>query len=75
MDCESNGDSSAYNPYSGASGLYQFIPSTWASASSQAGFGGASVFNGEANIGTTAWLTNYYASQGQDPWTPWSCKP
>jgi septal ring factor EnvC (AmiA/AmiB activator) len=75
IGCESYGDPSAYNPYSGASGLFQFLPSTWATVSPRAGFGGASVFDAEANIGTAAWLTDYYASRGSDPWTAWACKP
>ena len=73
--CESYGDPEAYNPYSGASGLFQFLPSTWATASPRAGFAGASVFDGEANIGTAAWLSAYYASRGSDPWAAWACKP
>lgn len=73
--CESYGDPGAYNPYSGASGLFQFLPSTWATVSPRAGFGGASVFDAEANIGTAAWLTDYYASRGSDPWAAWACKP
>jgi peptidoglycan hydrolase CwlO-like protein len=73
--CESYGDPDAYNPYSGAGGLFQFLPSTWATVSPRAGFAGADVFDGEANIGTAAWLTAYYASQGSDPWAAWACKP
>lgn len=73
--CESFGDPEAYNPYSGASGLFQFLPSTWATTSPRAGFGGTSVFNGEANIGTAAWLTNYFVAQGSHPWSAWACKP
>jgi hypothetical protein len=75
IHCESYGDPNAYNPYSGASGLFQFLPSTWATVSPRAGFGGASVFDAEANIGTAAWLTDYYASRGSDPWTAWACRP
>lgn len=73
--CESYGDPGAYNPYSGASGLFQFLPSTWATVSPRAGFDGASVFDAEANIGTAAWLTDYYATRGSDPWSAWACKP
>lgn len=75
MKCESNGDPEAYNPYSGASGLFQFLPSTWATASPQAGFGGASPFDGVANIATAAWFTNYYATQSMNPWSAWHCQP
>ena len=74
LQCESLGDADAYNPYSGASGLYQFLPSTWASASPNAGFSGASAFDAEANIGTAAWLANRYQELGQGFWGPWSCR-
>jgi peptidoglycan hydrolase CwlO-like protein len=74
LECESLGDPDAYNPYSGASGLFQFIPSTWASTSPKAGFPGASPFDPEANIGTAAWLANRYDELGQGYWAPWSCR-
>lgn len=75
IECESRGDPNAYNPYSGASGLFQFLPSTWATVSPRAGYGGASVFEPEANIATAAWLTDYYESRGSDPWSAWVCTP
>ena len=74
LQCESLGDPDAYNPYSGASGLYQFLPSTWASTSPKAGFSGASPFDPEANVGTAAWLANRYHELGQGHWAPWSCR-
>ncbi len=74
ISCESNGDPDAYNPYSGASGLFQFIPSTWTTTAGPAGFPGASVFDPTANIGSAAWLANVYEDQGQYFWTAWSCK-
>lgn len=74
LGCESLGDADAYNPYSGASGLYQFLPSTWASTSPKAGFSGARAFDPEANIGTAAWLANRYQELGQGYWSPWSCR-
>ena len=74
LQCESLGDADAYNPYSGASGLYQFLPSTWASTSPKAGFSGASPFDPEANIGTAAWLANRYQELGQGYWAPWACR-
>jgi peptidoglycan hydrolase CwlO-like protein len=74
IDCESLGDPDAYNPYSGASGLFQFLPATWASTAPKAGFSGASPFDPEANIGTAAWLANRYAELGQGYWSPWSCR-
>ncbi|MFO7548601.1 MAG: transglycosylase SLT domain-containing protein [Acidimicrobiia bacterium] len=75
MQCESGGDPEARNPYTGASGLYQFMPGTWAVTSVKAGVGDRSVFDGEANIIAAAWLGAYYESVGQDWWRPWHCKP
>lgn len=74
MWCESHGDPDAYNPYSGASGLFQFIPSTWASASVSAGYAGASAFDPEANTASAAWLAGEYERLGLYYWQPWNCK-
>lgn len=74
IECESNGDPEAVNPYSGAAGLFQFLPGTWAVASVKAGVGDRSVFDGEANIIAASWLAEYYRSRGYDPWLPWSCR-
>jgi soluble lytic murein transglycosylase-like protein len=74
IDCESNGDPDAYNPYSGASGLFQFIPSTWASTAPKAGYGGHSAFEPEANVAAAAWLGNRYEELGQYFWRAWSCR-
>ena len=74
LQCESLGDPDAYNPYSGASGLFQFLPSTWASTSPKAGFAGAGAFEPEPNVGTAAWLAGRYQELGQGYWTPWSCR-
>ncbi|GIU91657.1 MAG: hypothetical protein KatS3mg011_0563 [Acidimicrobiia bacterium] len=74
MECESGGDPEAVNPYSGAAGLYQFLPATWAVASVKAGVGDRSVFDGEANIIAASWLAEYYRQRGYDPWLPWTCR-
>ena len=74
IECESLGDPDAVNPYSGASGLFQFMPGTWAVASVKAGVGDRSVFDGEANIIAASWLAEYYRSRDYDPWRPWSCR-
>lgn len=74
IQCESNGDPAAINPYSGAAGLFQFLPGTWAAASVSAGVGSRSVFDAEANVIAAAWLSGYYQSRGYDPWQPWSCR-
>jgi hypothetical protein len=66
--CESRYNPSAYNPSSGASGLFQFLASTWAANSVRAGYGGASVFDPVANANTAAYMfANNQARQ-------WSCK-
>lgn len=74
IDCESNGDPEAYNPYSGASGLFQFLPSTWATTAPNAGYPGASPFDPEANIASAAWLANRYEELGHYYWQAWSCR-
>jgi hypothetical protein len=74
IDCESNGNASAVNPYSGAAGLFQFLPSTWATTAPSAGYGGASALDPEANIASAAWLANRYQELGYPYWHAWSCK-
>ncbi len=74
MRCESNGDPDAYNPYSGASGLFQFIPSTWATTAHKAGYPNASPFEPEANVASAAWLAARYEALGQYYWRAWSCR-
>jgi len=73
IQCESNGDPNALNPYSGAAGLFQFLPGTWAVASVNAGVPDASVFDPEPNIAAAAWLSGYYQSSGRSPWAGWAC--
>jgi MYXO-CTERM domain-containing protein len=68
MQCESGGNPNAYNAGSGASGLFQHLAKYWPPRATAAGFPGASVFDGEANIAASAWLL-YQAGPGQ-----WSCK-
>lgn len=74
IGCESNGDPDAVNPYSGAAGLFQFLPSTWASTAPQAGYPDASPFEPEANVAAAAWLANRYQELGYDYWHAWNCK-
>lgn len=70
--CESgfNPNSINYNYYAGGghpSGVFQFIPSTWARMSTQAGFAGASVFDAYSNVNVAAWaFANGRASE-------WAC--
>ena len=65
-DRESNFDALAVNPITGAAGVFQFIPSTWASLSELAGRGGASVFDARSNVAVAAWTVARYG------WHPWS---
>ena len=53
--CESRFNPGAYNA-SGASGLFQFLPSTWAANSARAGYAGASVFDPVASANVAAWM-------------------
>jgi len=66
--CESRYNPLAYNPSSGASGLFQFMPRTWAANSVRAGYGGASAFDPVASANTAA----YMFRNGQ-AWQ-WTCK-
>jgi hypothetical protein len=75
IDCESHGDPLITNPISGAAGLFQFIPSTWSWASTEAGWEGASPYEAEANIAVAAWLVQSSIDRGQDPWHHWVCSP
>ena len=66
--CESHYNPSALNAGSGASGLFQFLPSTWAYQSPRAGYAGASPFDPVASANTAAMLF----AQGQA--RQWVCK-
>jgi septal ring factor EnvC (AmiA/AmiB activator) len=74
IDCESNGDPNATNPYSGAAGLFQFLPSTWATTAPKAGYSGASPYDPVANVASAAWLANRYQELGNYYWQAWSCR-
>jgi hypothetical protein len=62
--CESHDNPSAYNAATGASGLFQFMPGTWAHTP----YASSSVFDASANARAAAWL---YA---QDNGSAWSCR-
>ena len=66
--CESRYNSYAVNARSGAAGLFQFMPATWAANSVRAGYGGASVFDPVASANVAA----YMFARGQA--AQWSCK-
>ena len=65
--CESRLDPLAYNRGSGASGVYQFLGSTWRGRWNP--HRRSSVFNTVANVRAARVL---YRLQG---WRPWSCTP
>ena len=56
--CESGGNPNAANPTSSARGLLQHLGRFWPQRSEAAGWGGASIFDPEANIAVGAWLLN-----------------
>ena len=66
---ESGGNPAAYNPASGAGGLFQFLPSTWASL----GFAGE--YPGGAQTAPVAVqeaaFNKLYAEAGTSPWAPY----
>jgi LysM repeat protein len=66
---ESGGNPRAVNPSSGAGGLYQFLPSTWAS------LGFASAYPGGAQTAPVsvqrAAFAKLYAEAGPSPWRPY----
>lgn len=62
---ESHCDPYAKNRYSSASGVFQFVAHTWAHQSVACGYGGASVFNGYANVAVAACTVR------QMGWGPW----
>ena len=62
---ESNFDPVVVNPATGAAGVFQFIPSTWASLSQLAGRSDASVFDARANVAVADWTVAHYG------WHPW----
>lgn len=75
MECESGGDPLAYNPRSGASGLFQHLQRYWSSRSKAAGWEGASIWNPTANVAVAAWLAQDGVSRGLSYWHHWECKP
>ena len=50
---------------SGASGVFQFMPRTWAWAAPAAGWAGYSVWDVEANVATALWL------MARNQWRHW----
>lgn len=67
---ESAGNPDAQHPGSKASGLFQHLPKYWAERSTAAGWGGASIWDPEANIAVAAWLRATNQRHGWQHWTP-----
>ncbi len=65
--CESGYNPGAYNRSSAASGVFQFLPSTWATTS----YAGYSPFNAWANINAAHQV---FVRDGYS-WREWECKP
>lgn len=77
MKCESSGNPDAVNPTSGASGLFQFLDTTWAWVAPQVGMGGRSRFDPEANVASAAWLVDFTirTAHPRGTWAHWTCQP
>ncbi len=72
INAESGGNPDAKNPNSSASGLFQHLARYWPERSTAAGWGGASIWNPEANTAVAAWLA---ATGGWSHWTTYGgCK-
>ena len=77
MHCESRGNPDAVNPTSDASGLFQFLDTTWAWVTPQIGLQGRSRFDAEANVAAAWWLVDYTIRTGhpRGTWAHWTCQP
>ena len=64
-ECESGLNPGAYNASSGASGVFQFLGSTWA----ETPWAGDSPFDAADNVAAAHWLF----SRDGDTWREWSC--
>ena len=67
---ESHGNPGAVNPRSGAAGLGQFLPTTW--ASTPQGRAGLSVFDPVANRAAVNWMLS--VGRGREFVTIWGCR-
>ena len=68
MTCESRGNASDVNASSGASGLFQFMPSTWASDDARYSTGTDSIWDGSAQVKIAA------AKMSHEGTKAWTCK-
>ena len=67
--CVSRFDVDAINPSSGAAGLFQVDPVTWAAATTEMGLNSPDPFDPETNVAVAA----HIVYQG-DGWTAWNCQ-
>lgn len=76
MACESGGNPEAVNPTSDATGLFQFLATTWEWVSKEAGVEGADRKNPVANVKAAAWLVSYSerTNHPQGRWGHWECR-
>lgn len=75
MQCESEGDPTARNRRSGATGLFQFLAGTWRFAAEAAGVVHLPPTDPEANIAAAAWLVSDSEERGNRRWAHWTCRP
>jgi hypothetical protein len=75
MQCESEGDPTARNRRSGATGLFQFLAGTWRFAAEAAGVAHLPPTDPEANIAAAAWLVSDSEERGSRRWAHWTCRP
>lgn len=68
--CESSFNPENVNPVTGAAGLFQHAPDTWAARASAAGYPGADILDPEANVAVAAWML--YELPGG--WSHWQCQ-
>jgi hypothetical protein len=68
--CESSFNPENVNPVTGASGLFQHAPDTWAARSTAAGYANADILDAEANVAVAAWML--YELPGG--WSHWQCQ-
>ena len=67
--CESKWQPGAFNPASGAAGLFQFIPQTWEWAQHRAGFEGFTPYDVQVASMAAAWLLSQPGG-----WRHWACR-
>lgn len=65
ISVESGGNPTAVNPVTGAAGLYQFLPSTWAD------FDGYATASEAPPSVQQQYFDIIYAAEGTAPWSPY----